>query len=118
MGFLKNLIITEKYQIGNISYIFCTDSYLLSINKQFLKHNYFTDIITFDYTEAKTIKGEIYISIDRIKENAETFKVLFKDELFRVMIHGMLHLIGYDDKTPALKKIMTQKENEYLSLME
>lgn len=115
-GILKNLITTENYKPGNISFIFCSDSHLLSINKQYLNHDYFTDIITFDYTEKNIVSGEIYISVDRIKENAGIYKVSFNEELHRIMTHGILHLIGYDDKTPALKKIMTQKENEYLTL--
>ncbi len=105
-----------KKETGNINYIFCTDSYLLKINKEYLKHNTLTDIITFDYTEGKMVSGEVFISIERVKENAALFSGSFKDELHRVMIHGILHLCGHKDKTPRTKKEMTAKEDYYLSL--
>ena len=92
------------------------DGRLRNSNKQFLKHDTLTDIITFDYTEGKTVSGEVYISTDRVKDNAKLFGVSFKNELHRVMIHGILHLCGHKDKTTSSKKEMTGKENYYLSL--
>lgn len=107
----------EKTAIGEINYIFCSDEYLLSLNQQFLKHNTFTDIITFDYSEGKKeLSGEIYISIDRVADNAAKFKTDFQDELHRVMIHGVLHLAGYKDKKPVEKALMRKKEEACLSL--
>ena len=107
----------EKKAIGEISYVFCTDEYLLSLNQQFLNHNTFTDIITFDYSEGKKeLSGEIYISIDRVADNAAKFKSDFHDELHRVMIHGVLHLAGYKDKKPTDKALMRKKEEACLSL--
>jgi probable rRNA maturation factor len=106
----------EKKGIGDLTYVFCSDEYLLSLNQKFLNHNTLTDIITFDYSEAKTLSGEIYISIERVAENAEKFKVAFEDELHRVMIHGVLHLAGYKDKRPAEKALMRKKEEASLSL--
>jgi rRNA maturation RNase YbeY len=108
---------TEKKEIGDLTYVFCSDDYLLSLNQQFLKHNTLTDIITFDYSEGKNeLSGEIYISIDRVADNAAKFKTDFQDELHRVMIHGVLHLAGYKDKKPAEKALMRKKEEACLSL--
>jgi len=98
-----------------LDYIFCTDEYLLEINKEHLQHDYYTDIITFDYNEDMAqVKGELYLSVDRIRENASENRVSFADELHRVMIHGVLHLLGYGDKTPADEKQMRRLENEVL----
>jgi len=102
--------------VGDINYIFCSDSYLLKLNQEFLSHQTYTDIITFDYSVGKTISGEIYISLDRIKENANHFNVSPQEELLRVMIHGVLHLSGYRDKKRAEKSIMRKKEEACLSL--
>ena len=108
---------TEKKEIGDLTYVFCSDDYLLSLNQQFLKHNTLTDIITFDYSEGKNeLSGGIYISIDRVADNAAKFKTDFQDELHRVMIHGVLHLAGYKDKKPAEKALMRKKEEACLSL--
>ena len=105
----------NKKKVHHISYIFCSDKYLLAMNKKFLHHNYFTDIITFDNsTEPGQIESDIFISIDRVQENAKKFNKPFKDELHRVMIHGALHLIGYDDKKPANKKKMQSAEDSWL----
>lgn len=104
----------EGFKTGEISFIFCSDQYLLEINKQYLDHHYFTDVITFDYVDGKDISGDIFISIDRIKENAVEYGVSFQQELERVVIHGVLHLIGYDDKDDVSQLVMTQKEDEYL----
>ena len=112
---IEKIIQSEKKEAGDISFIFCSDHYLLGINKEFLNHDYFTDVITFDYVEGDKISGDIFISIDRVKENAETFNVTYKNELNRVMIHGILHLLGYKDKSVQEKQLMTQKEDEYLS---
>lgn len=106
----------EKKKSGDLTFIFCSDKRLLSINKQFLKHNFYTDIITFDYTIGPSISGDIFISIDRVKENAKAFNTPFQNELKRVMIHGVLHLCGYKDKTTSQEKLMREKEDYYLSL--
>lgn len=109
-------IIEEGFKLQELTYVFCSDEYLLKINQQYLDHDTYTDIITFDNTEEKgLINGDIFISIPRIKENAEKFGVAQTDELHRVIIHGALHLLGYKDKTTADKKKMTQKEDYYLA---
>ncbi len=113
---ILNTISLEKFSLGELNYIFCDDTYLLDINKKYLNHNTFTDIISFDYTLGKQINGDIYISIDRIKENSKLYNTSFNNELLRVMIHGVLHYLGYKDKTDADKKIMRSKEDYYLSL--
>jgi probable rRNA maturation factor len=106
---------TEKKTVGGINYVFVTDEELFKMNKKYLNHGTYTDIITFDYTEGKEISGDIFISVDRVKENAKKFKVKFDDELHRVMIHGVLHLCGYKDKTPKDSKEMRKKEDFSLS---
>lgn len=106
----------EKKKPGDINYIFCTDKYLLNINRKYLQHDDYTDIITFDYTVKDLISGDIYISIDRVKENAGVYKVSFQNELLRVMVHGQLHLCGYKDKSNRDAKLMREKEDYYLSL--
>jgi len=111
---IKNTIKKEGREPGEITFIFCSDDYLLEINKQYLDHDYYTDIITFDYVEGKEISGDIFISVDRVKENAATFGVDFQNELNRVLVHGVLHLLGYKDKSADEKKLMTSKEDEYL----
>ena len=113
---ILNTISLEKFTLGELNYIFCDDIYLLDINKKYLNHDTFTDIISFDYTLGKQINGDIYISIDRIKENSKFYNTSFNNELLRVMIHGVLHYLGYKDKTDADKKIMRSKEDYYLSL--
>ncbi len=109
------LILKEQKIKGDITFVFCSDDYLLKLNKDYLQHDYFTDIITFDYCEKNIISGDIFISIDRIKENARQYNVTFENELQRVMIHGVLHLVGYKDKSEEEKKIMREKENFYLN---
>lgn len=106
---------TEKKAVGGINYVFVGDEELLKLNKQYLKHNSYTDIITFDYTEGKEVSGDIFISVDRVKDNAKKFKVKFEDELHRVMIHGVLHLCGYKDKNPKDAREMRKKEDFSLS---
>jgi probable rRNA maturation factor len=116
-AWIKLVTQKEKRTIKEINYIFCSDAYLLQLNQDFLNHNTLTDIITFDNSEdKKNLEGEIYISIDRVKENALKFETSFEDELHRVMIHGVLHLIGYKDKKPADKTQMRKKEEACLSL--
>jgi len=107
---------SEIRKLGDINIIFCSDSYLLDINMKYLQHDYFTDIITFDYCEGKLLSGDLFISIDSVRENAEFYQVEFSDELNRVIVHGLLHLIGYDDHTEEELKTMRAKENYYLSL--
>ena len=106
----------EKKKTGTIHYIFTNDDDLLKMNQQFLDHNTYTDIITFDYTEDNTINGDIFISIDRVKENANKFDTSFENELHRVIIHGVLHLCGYKDKSKADAELMRKKENSSLKL--
>lgn len=114
-NWLRDTIVNEGFRLKELNFIFCTDDYLLTINQEYLKHDSFTDIITFDNSEKKhDIAGDIFISIDRIRENALTYNVSEQGELHRVMIHGTLHLLGYPDKGKAAKTLMTAKENYYL----
>ena len=106
----------EKQRINAVNYIFCSDKHLLSINKQYLNHNYFTDVITFQYDDNEGVSGDIFISYDRIKENAKEFNQSISNELHRVMVHGLLHLLGYKDKNTEQQKVMKSKEDFYLSL--
>jgi len=117
-NWIKLSIQKEKGQPGDINYIFCSDRYLLDINKEYLNHNSLTDIITFDTrsTKSSPISADIYISIERVKDNAKTLEIGFDSELHRVMIHGVLHLVGYKDKSKANKAQMRKKEEAYLSL--
>lgn len=112
---IEHTIVEEGYRLEELNFILCSDEYLLRINQDYLQHDDFTDVITFDNSEEpKTIVSDIFISIDRIKENAKDFKSTIANELCRVMIHGTLHLLGYLDKTKAAKKEMTTKEDFYL----
>lgn len=115
---LKLAAESEIRRIGNISIIFCSDNYVLDINQKYLQHDYFTDIITFDYCEGDRLSGDLFISVDSVRENSVEFGTEFKDELNRVIIHGLLHLVGYDDHTEKDIKLMRSKENYYLSLCE
>lgn len=115
---LKLAAESEIRRIGNISIIFCSDNYVLDINQKYLQHDYFTDIITFDYCEEDRLSGDLFISVDSVRENSVEFGTEFKDELNRVIIHGLLHLVGYDDHTEKDIKLMRSKENYYLSLRE
>ncbi len=108
------IIKNEQKFPGEISVIFCSDNYLLKINEQYLNHNYYTDIVTFNYVENSVISGDLFISVHRVDENANQMGVNFDEELYRVMFHGMLHLCGYNDKTNAEKKVMREKEDFYL----
>lgn len=117
--FLKQSIIKlfseELTPLKRLDYVFCSNNYLLEINKTFLQHNYFTDIITFDLSETKEIIGEIYISIDQVKENAGIHKTIYRDEILRVIFHGALHLCGFKDKKRKDVKLMREKENHYIN---
>lgn len=107
----------EGFSVGELSFIFCDDKYLHKINLEFLNHDTLTDIITFDYSSEDEIAGEIYISIDRVNENAKSFNQDTAQEIRRIIIHGVLHLLGYKDKSPEEKTQMTSKEDYYLSLL-
>ena len=113
---IEKIIISEEKKIGEINYIFCDDEYLLKINQDFLDHDYYTDIITFDQVRGKTISGEIFASLQRIKDNASLISKNYEEEKKRVIAHGVLHLCGYKDKTEEQQKIMRAKEDFYLSL--
>ena len=117
-AWIKDVAATYNQKTGDIAFVFCNDDRILEVNKQYLQHDYFTDIITFDYTEGNRISGDIFISIDTVKSNASEFQQDFLAELHRIIIHGILHLCGNDDKTPELRKEMTQKENNALALLE
>ncbi|WP_114939550.1 rRNA maturation RNase YbeY [Mucilaginibacter endophyticus] len=113
---IKDTLTAEGFKLKELNYIFCSDAYLLQINQQYLDHDTFTDIVTFDNSEVEgDIVGDIFISIDRIRENGAKFKTGETNELHRVIIHGALHLLGYTDKSVVTKEKMTQKEDEYLA---
>lgn len=113
---LEKVASAEGFQVGELGYVFCSDEYLLDINQKFLDHDTYTDIITFDYSQDNIIAGEIYISTERVEENAAEFAVDFFHELKRVLVHGVLHLCGYKDKSEEEAQLMRAKENEYLSI--
>ena len=114
---LIRCIESEGKTAGEINFVFCSDEYLHQMNVEFLKHDTLTDVITFDYTEGNTLSGDIFVSIPRVKENATLFSLPFQDELNRVMVHGILHLSGYKDKTAKEEKQIRSKEDEKLSLL-
>lgn len=114
-SWIKSIIKNEKKKTGTLNFVFCNDSFLFDLNKKYLKRKNLTDVIAFDYSEANTISGDIFISIERIKENSEKQKTTFINELFRVMAHGVLHLEGYSDKDKRKKLAMTKKENIYIN---
>ena len=113
-AWIKSVANKYKKNVGEIAYIFCSDKKILEVNKQYLQHDYYTDIITFDYCERDVLNGDIFISIETVSSNAEQFRVSFEEELRRILIHGIL--CGQDDKTPALRAEMTKKENEALEM--
>jgi probable rRNA maturation factor len=117
-AFIPKIFKKEGKKLGGLQYVFCSDEYLLKINRQFLEHDYYTDIITFNFSEptSNEIHGEIYISADRVKENASELGVSFKDEMVRVIFHGALHLCGYRDKKKSEIQQMRAKEDEFLTL--
>lgn len=113
--YIKKLINKELRSMGNVTVILCSDNYLLEMNKQYLNHDYYTDIITFDYVENDIVSGDLFISLERVIENAKKFKTDVVRELYRVIFHGILHLTGYNDKSSEEKSLMKDKENFYLS---
>ena len=113
---ISEIILHENHELGDLTYVFCDDAYLHKLNVQFLNHDTLTDIISFDNSLGKQIHGEIYISVERVKENAATYQVAFLEELHRVIIHGVLHFCGYKDKTKKQQETMSCKENEALDL--
>lgn len=113
---LKTVADSEVKKIGQVNIIFCSDNYILDINQKYLQHDYFTDIITFDYCENDVLSGDLFISVDSVRENSVFYKTEFTDELNRVIVHGLLHLIGYDDHSDEDIKMMRSKENYYLEL--
>jgi len=118
-NWLKKTAKEEGFKISELNYIFCSDEHVWEMNKQYLDHDTYTDILTFDNGEEEgVLLGDIFISVDRVRENAEKFKVSFEDELHRVMVHGVLHLCGYDDLDDQALKIMREKEDYYLALRE
>lgn len=116
-NWIREVIVSEGKTVGDICFIFCSDSYLLEVNIKYLGHDYFTDIITFDYVEDNIIQGDIFISIDRVKENARDFHTSPENELNRILVHGVLHLLGYKDKSKKDKLIMTEKEDYFLKVL-
>lgn len=117
-AWVKKIAASHGKTIGEIAYIFCSDPYILEVNKQYLQHDYFTDVITFDYTEGNKISGDIFISLDTVQSNAEQFGVDFYEELERVIIHGILHLCGFKDKEKAEEAQMREEENKAISSLE
>lgn len=113
---LKLVAESEIRRLGDINIIFCSDNYILDVNQRYLNHDYFTDIITFDYCEGEKLNGDLFISIDSVRENSIEYGTEFNDELNRVIVHGILHLIGYDDHTDEDISLMRKKEDYYLSL--
>ncbi|CAL2080608.1 rRNA maturation RNase YbeY [Tenacibaculum sp. 190524A02b] len=114
---IQKCIEKEGFELGEVNYIFCDDDYLHKINVEFLQHDTLTDIISFDYTMGKEVNGDIFISTERVEENAKEFNVSFENELHRVIIHGILHYLGFKDKTDEEKEIMRAKENECLEIL-
>jgi probable rRNA maturation factor len=115
---LKNIAITEGFKVGSLNYIFCSDEYLLNVNREYLNHDFYTDIITFDNSEDESkIEGDVFVSIDRVLDNAKTLNKIYENELMRVLAHGVLHLVGYDDLTDEGEGEMRSKEDFYLNLI-
>ncbi|MEC5172856.1 rRNA maturation RNase YbeY [Chryseobacterium nepalense] len=112
---LEEIILSENKKLGEINYIFCNDEYLLKVNQDYLQHDYYTDIITFDYVKGRTISGEIFVSLQRISDNASTLSKDYEEELRRVLAHGILHLSGYKDKSEEEEQLMRSKEDFYLA---
>lgn len=117
-NWIKQVAASYDKKIGDIAFIFCSDKKILEVNNQYLQHDYYTDIITFDYSENKTISGDIFISTDTVKSNSEKFKTDYNEELHRIIIHGVLHLCGINDKGPGERENMTECENKALKLLE
>lgn len=115
---ISKIIKNKDYNVGAISIIFCSDEYIIEQNRQFLNHDYYTDIITFDYCENRNISGDLLISLDTVRSNSEQYKTNFTEELHRVIIHGILHLLGFDDKTPESRSIMRKEEDKSLAILQ
>lgn len=113
---LKQVIETEGKKLGKITYVFGDDEYILDVNRQYLQHDFYTDVITFDYVKGKTISGDIFVSLPRIRENSEVLNKDFKPEFLRVLVHGILHLSGYKDKSENEERLMREKEDFYINL--
>ena len=113
---ILNVVKSENNQVAGINFIFCSDRYLKTINVEYLAHDTFTDVITFDYSDESGIQGDVFISIERVRENAQKFRTDVDEEVHRVMVHGVLHLLGYKDKSKTSKALMRKKEDAYLSL--
>lgn len=116
-NWLSKVTALEQKEMGDITLIFCSDEYLLNVNREYLDHDYYTDIITFDYTEDNIVSGDLFISLDRVADNAQIHTVDFINELNRVVVHGVLHLCGYKDKSEEDEKLMRSKENQMLQLL-
>ncbi|GHS91711.1 endoribonuclease YbeY [Bacteroidia bacterium] len=116
-NWIKSVASFYQKKTGDITYIFCSDEKILDINKTYLNHDYYTDIITFDYSEGNVIAGDLFISLETVRSNSEKFGTDYNEELYRVMIHGILHLCGFEDKTSKDRKLMRERENEALKLL-
>jgi len=116
-NWIKEAVVMEGRTVGEINVILCSDNYLIDMNKRFLNHDYYTDIITFDYSVENTISGDLYISYDRVEDNASALGVSSQNEIYRVVIHGVMHLAGYSDKSKRQKQTMRERENFYLSIL-
>lgn len=115
-AWIKAVAQSHGKRTGDISYIFCSDEKILEVNRQYLQHDYYTDIITFDYTEGDVISGDLFISLDTVKSNSEQFHTAYEEELYRTIIHGILHLCGINDKGPGEREIMEENENKALAM--
>lgn len=113
---IRAVAATYGYKVGEVGYLFCDDEKILEVNREYLQHDYYTDIITFDYDEGNTINGDLVISLDTVRTNAEQFNKTYEEELYRVIIHGILHLCGINDKRPGEREIMEAAENKALQL--
>lgn len=113
---IKKVAATYGKKTGDIAYIFCSDEKILEVNRQYLQHDYYTDIITFDYTEGDTISGDLFISLDTVKTNSEQFQATYEEELYRTIIHGILHLCSINDKGPGERELMEAEENKALAI--
>ena len=116
-AWIKNVALSHGKKVGDIAYIFCNDDKILEVNREYLQHDYYTDIITFDYTEENVISGDLFISLDTVRSNSEGLGVTYEQELRRVIIHGILHLCGIDDKAPGEREIMEMHENKALAML-
>ena len=115
-AWIKEFVSNHDKKVGELAFVFCSDEKILEVNQNFLQHDYYTDIITFDYCEGEIVSGDIFISVERVTENATSHNVEYNEELLRVLAHGVLHLIGFQDKSPQKKKEMTQNEDLCISL--